>query len=274
VRYVKISATFKSQKKPPLFIGSQIRGAFGHALKESSCINPLMNCHNCFASKNCCYFDFFEEQNRYQSYRFDFLLGKEYYDFSLFLFEQSVAYTPLILATLHKMLTQIGLGFQRTRYNDIALYINDQNVYKDGSFDIPKHYCNSFRYDNFSHKVKVKLCTPLRIKRDNRYIRSDSLNIEDILRSLNARKQSLLCQMDRHSIQTQTNMVDKNLQYIELTRKSSRQKTHMQLGGLMGEMTIENLSPQEYALLKLGELIGVGKQTTFGLGKIKVEDLV
>jgi len=47
----------------------------------------------------------------------------------------------------------------------------------------------------------------------------------------------------------------------------------MNMGGLMGEIEIEGINDKVFHVLKLGELIGAGKQTVFGLGKIKVEAL-
>jgi CRISPR/Cas system endoribonuclease Cas6 (RAMP superfamily) len=47
----------------------------------------------------------------------------------------------------------------------------------------------------------------------------------------------------------------------------------MNLGGLMGEITIEGLNKESYEVLKVGELLGAGKSTVFGLGKIEVEVL-
>ena len=41
----------------------------------------------------------------------------------------------------------------------------------------------------------------------------------------------------------------------------------------MGEMIISNIDKKTFELLKLGELIGVGKSTVFGLGKIKIEEI-
>jgi CRISPR/Cas system endoribonuclease Cas6 (RAMP superfamily) len=38
-------------------------------------------------------------------------------------------------------------------------------------------------------------------------------------------------------------------------------------------MIISNLNQEVYDLLKIGEVIGVGKSTVFGLGKIKIEEL-
>ena len=40
---------------------------------------------------------------------------------------------------------------------------------------------------------------------------------------------------------------------------------------MMGTIDYEDVDEHSYALLKLGELLGVGKQTVFGLGEIKVE---
>ena len=59
--------------------------------------------------------------------------------------------------------------------------------------------------------------------------------------------------------------------FTDLTRYSNRQHTKMQLGGIRGYISYEELDEQSYILLKLGEILGVGKQTVFGLGEIKIE---
>ncbi|NOX15681.1 MAG: CRISPR system precrRNA processing endoribonuclease RAMP protein Cas6, partial [Epsilonproteobacteria bacterium] len=68
-------------------------------------------------------------------------------------------------------------------------------------------------------------------------------------------------------------IVEFKVYFKELTRLSNRQKTKMQIGGIMGEIKYKNLDKKSYELLKLGEIIGIGKQCVFGLGKIKVEDM-
>ena len=68
-------------------------------------------------------------------------------------------------------------------------------------------------------------------------------------------------------------IINKNLQFKELTRLSNRQKTTMNMGGLIGEIEFKNLNKECFEVLKLGELLGVGKQTVFGLGKIEMEEL-
>jgi CRISPR/Cas system endoribonuclease Cas6 (RAMP superfamily) len=46
----------------------------------------------------------------------------------------------------------------------------------------------------------------------------------------------------------------------------------MNMDGVMGELVLNNIDEKSYNLLKLGEIIGVGKQTVLGLGKIEVEE--
>ncbi len=55
-------------------------------------------------------------------------------------------------------------------------------------------------------------------------------------------------------------------------RWGERPKTTMNIWGLMGEIEILGLSKECYEILKIGELIGVGKQTVFGLGKIEAKE--
>ena len=74
-----------------------------------------------------------------------------------------------------------------------------------------------------------------------------------------------------HEIQGE--IVKKQIRYEELTRKSNRQKTTMNLGGIIGEMQINNIDKQSYHILKLGEILACGKSTVFGLGKIEIEEM-
>ena len=44
MRYAELRVKFEPSQKPPFFIGSQVRGAFGYALKSVSCINHAHKC--------------------------------------------------------------------------------------------------------------------------------------------------------------------------------------------------------------------------------------
>ncbi len=113
------------------------------------------------------------------------------------------------------------------------------------------------------------------MKKQKRLIRDDkNLDLIDILLSINKRFYQLKSiPYERTIFDTNFSIINSNLRFQDLTRYSNSQKTKMQLGGMIGEMVISGLDEQNLKLLKLGELIGVGKQTVFGLGKIEVIEI-
>lgn len=68
-------------------------------------------------------------------------------------------------------------------------------------------------------------------------------------------------------------ITDRNLQWEEQGRYSSRQKAKMQLGGFVGDMTVEGELNPFLDLLNYSEVLHVGKGTTFGLGKVEIDKL-
>jgi CRISPR-associated endoribonuclease Cas6 len=273
LNYTKISVIIKPKEKLPYFIGSQIRGAFGYALKKTVCINPSFECNGCFAKNNCVYHDFYEAKNEYHKYRFDFELSKDYYDFSLYLFDTACQSVPYIVSALYQMITTIGFGKDRITYKDFDIYVNDSNIIENNQIKLPKEYKTEFSLDSFYSDIMIKFITPIRIKKQNKFLRDD-IDLLDILSSINRRYYQLVYGEHRRlSVENNFETISKEIQYKELTRKSNRQKTTMNLGGLLGELKIKDIDQKTYELLKIGEIIGVGKQTVFGLGKIKIEEI-
>ena len=275
IKYTKISIIINS--KPPYFIGSQLRGALGYALKKITCINPSYKCDNCFASNDCLYYKFYEEKNSFHNYRFDFKLDQDYYNFDFYLFNEMTTKLPYIISAFNILFTQIGLdkGKDKIFYKDFDIYINDKKALINGEFQIPQDTIIDFNPPQQTHKdIKIKLITPLRIKKNNRFIRDDSIELFDIINSIQQRGLAILSK-DREKLNFDItgDIIIKNLRYKELTRKSNRQKTKMNLGGIIGEIVVKGVDKDSYRLLKLGELIGVGKSTVFGLGKMEVKSL-
>lgn len=63
-----------------------------------------------------------------------------------------------------------------------------------------------------------------------------------------------------------------DLKWTDYQRYSARQKQSMLLGGLIGTALVAgSFSEAELSLLRAAELFGVGKNVSFGLGKIKAE---
>ena len=273
MRYVKVSVLMNPKEKPPYFIGSQLRGAFGYALKKVVCINPSLECQGCFAAKNCLFYDFYEKKNSYHTYRFDFELGKPYYDFNLYLFEEAAWQLPYVLSALHRMLTVTGLGKQRRTFENFDIYVNDESCLSEGRLKVPEEYIRELKFPQTVSRITLKFITPLRMKKNNRFIRDDSVEVEDLLSSIYLRESALTgAEKERKVFMTAAKTVRKVFVYKELTRLGNRGRTTMNMGGMIGEMVLKDVSEEVFKLLKTGELIGIGKQTVFGLGKIRVEE--
>jgi len=62
------------------------------------------------------------------------------------------------------------------------------------------------------------------------------------------------------------------LGWQDLRRYSNRQKTTVSLSGLCGDVTYEGELTEFLSILRYGEQVHIGKQTVFGLGRIRVEE--
>lgn len=271
--YSKIDVIVKG-KKPQYFVGSMIRGALGYSLKKVVCINPSFICKDCFASTNCLYYDFFERKNSYHKYRLDFSLDSELFEFGIYLYDDAKEKLPYIISALHKLFTENGLGKDRIKPKEFFFYINGKTVYDGKEFKIPQKYINSFQSDIYSPDIKLNLLSPLRIKKDNKFVGVNEFDLIDVLNSIYQRYLKLTNQKSsKLPFEPNYKIETKDMHWKQLTRYSNRQKTKMNMDGLMGTITIRNIDKQSYKLLKIGEIIGAGKQTVMGLGKIEVKDL-
>ena len=269
MNYVKITAQANIEDprfKLPYFNGSMYRGALGYALK---------------AVDRSAYESFYEAKNAYHQYRLGIDLDSHSIGFDFYLFDTAVKRTPYVLSSICRLFTKVGLGSYKVTTNDFKLFINDELVCDHkiaNDISLSTAYVRSFDENTLkkpSNSLEIFLKTPLRIKHQNQLVKN-GLTLEMILNSIHKRKISLSAEQEQNyklAFQPCYELLSEKLHFEELTRKSQRQKTKMQLGGVMGLMKIKNLDEQSYALLKLGELLAVGKQTVFGLGQIEVKEV-
>jgi len=252
---------------PYEFIGSSIRGVLGVALKKVVCINPSFECKGCFAKENCVYYDFYE--SGFAKFRLKINLSSKL-EFKIILFEESIKEAPFIISAIYKAFKEIGITKKRVKLDNFIILYNNEVVY-DGEFKKFKDKPLEFNIDEYKKDFTLKLNTPLRIKENNKFVRND-IKLETILRSINHRYQKLKNKEIKKITFTPTyEEIYKDLSFKDLIRYSNRQKTKMKLGGIVGEIIYKNVDENSFRLLKLGEIIGVGKQVTFGLGDIRVD---
>ncbi len=240
-------------KKPYPFIGSKVRGLLGYTLKNNVCINPSLQCNGCFATDNCLFYKMYELQNTIHNYRFDIDLHDDDFKFFLYLFNDLQQDVNIITTSLSTALKH---------YGEIQIKQKSKKLKKKKNKKNTKIF-------------KIEFLTPLRIKKNNRYVtKAAQIDIDDLLLSAHKRAYSLgIRKRKTFEFNRKSKIISTNLVFKHIKRRSKKQNRVMDFGGLMGEMIITNLNEDEYALLKIAEIIGIGKQTVFGLGKIKIRGI-
>lgn len=291
----------------PSYKGSTFRGGFGHAFKKVVCVVPHRDCSRCLLRTGCVYSYVFEtlavekrglvppmaeaphpfvieppEEER------EIFEVEDPFRMNLILIGKAVDYLPYFIYTLER-LGEIGLGKGRGKYQ-VRSVVNDttgQRIYDGES----KLLASGFPKLDFSHflrkseeygdvgRIRMVFHTPARVRYRERL--ATELEFHVIVRSLLRR----ITNLDRlhcggeldfnHTRLIQraegVRKVSSGLRWYDWERYSSRQGARMRLGGLVGEVEFEGELAQFLPYLFLGELVHLGKGTSFGLGRYEVK---
>lgn len=271
LNYHKIEVNVPETHKPSLyFLGSTLRGAFGVGLKKVVCINHTRQCQGCLSAKNCLYYDFYEQKNMPHKYRFSKGLNEQSYSFSLYLFDNATEKLPYVLSAINEMLNNVGVGVERKKLSIDSIYCNSQLIYSNGAFQSIQISPISFVPDSLKSSTKIEFITPLRMKKDGRLLARKPTLTELVISIHNRLNEIKGYPIIRLPFSPQAVETGGGVRFEDLSRYSNRQQTKMQIGGLLGSLTYHSIDERSYMMLKLGEILGVGKQTVFGLGEIKV----
>ncbi|MEW6447725.1 MAG: CRISPR system precrRNA processing endoribonuclease RAMP protein Cas6 [Bacillota bacterium] len=158
------------------------------------------------------------------------------------------------------------------------LRVTAQDVWAIATAEMPTDGINS---PAPSRAVKIRFLTPTRLTFDGRPAAAPEFHI--IVRNL-LRRISSLCyfhhgfayEADFPAIIAEAARVElraNHTRWFEWERYSSRQAKKVPLGGLIGEAVYSGPLSAFWPLLRLGELLHVGKGTVFGQGKFTLECL-
>jgi len=121
----------------------------------------------------------------------------------------------------------------------------------------------------------IYLLSPLRLKKEGHFVRR--LDDVEFAMSLHRRAQVLCSQYGHNDFECDYQfsgnwtITEKNLRWRDYVHYSARQRAEMPIGGLIGDFTVSgDFSSYERALLRFAELFHGGKNTNFGLGKMKI----
>lgn len=289
----------------PDYAGSAWRGLLGHGLRRTACVTRQRTCTGCLLAQNCVYSTLFETppsaaqaQDGYSALPHPFVLDIDPtaprtlapgapFDLTIHLIGTAITQAPYLI---HALATagQQGLGSARGRFSVTAVArertpgdgVWDQ-VYgaRDGVYQTrdPAH----LRPPPAPAAVRLRLITPLRIKRDGHFLGARDLTATDLVHALYRRLRTLAQLQggdpqwfDLRRVPHEPDALTlgtRRLRWHDWTRYSSRQDALMQLGGLIGDIALEGPAlPNLWPALWLGQWTHVGKGTAFGLGGYRI----
>lgn len=299
-------AEFRNQAILPPYKGSTLRGAFGLALKDISCVLKSNDCQGCPLVKTCVYRRVFEidsqtsdKKSGAQPHAFvieppesaqrNFAHG-EHLNFKLLLFGFANDLLPYFIYAFEEVgKTGLGkfLGGRRASFKLIQVTSEYGPVFDSQDRTVKTGLAKELEFQNPSYtsdsefKLTLHLETPLRLKFKNMF--SDELPFHILVRAMLRRISSLNNffgqgepPLDYSGLikraETVT-IVNSSLEWLDWSRFSNRQQTRMQLGGITGAITYTGKLQEYINLLKYCEIVHLGKNTTFGLGKIKMDTM-
>lgn len=296
----------ESLRLPP-YPGSAWRGLLGHSLRRTVCVTRQPTCEGCLLIGTCSYSVFFESPptnpenaDRYTALPHPFVLDVDvptHRDINegdalrlgMTLVGPAIDLLPYLIQSMGRA-GQRGLGARGGRFvlREVTAEAETGSGRWKSVFE-----AESGKYHRIAGippkveqpappgAIRIDLQTPLRIKRHGHFIGTADLLPADLVRHLLIRLASLAAfygtskaPFDWTESAPQAKdlqLTNKDLSWTDWTRYSSRQRTTMQMGGLVGTLTLDGPGiPALWPALWLGQWTHLGKGTSLGLGKYRV----
>ena len=291
MKYLPITYSISFKEAPawrnrPAFV---FRSVLGLALKRLTCALKLQDkCADCMVKSSCVYSVFFEtnidkdiqalpgRDRAVHPFVVDIVsLNENEAVLTITFIGRAINYIPYINIALENA-RELGIGRNRAKFTVESISANGEKFVPNVRA-IEKQCLNWPSKENLSRQpLAINLVSPCRIKEQGKYISEIDLNslLANMSRRISALielfgdeqgKRDELCFSPCGSQPVEQ-------KWIEKTYYSSRQKTRMQFGGVVGKIIInEDVPVEDKALIEAMELFHVGKNISFGLGKVEVE---
>jgi hypothetical protein len=310
LRFARYIFTLVAEERAilPAYKGSLLRGGFGVMLRRICCANKGTDCYECMLRNSCAYSYVFEssppmDTRKLRKYRdiprpfvieppedikMEYLPGDEL-SFSIVLIGEGLRFLPYSVFAIGE-LAKTGLGENRSKFRmeNVELKVKGikHTIYSisDGVFRSIDAVVEYKEVESEAKKldkghIRVLFRTPTRIRFNNDL--AYGVEFHQLMRSLLHRLSSLAyfhCNeelgLDFEGFITQAREVanrHKDLQWLDISRYSSRKKQELKIGGFVGRIDYEGDLSVFLPLLTLGKYLHIGTATTFGLGRYDLE---
>jgi len=284
----------------PSYLGSTLRGAMGHALRQLVCIVPRDDCKKCMHRWQCA-FTYIMATSRQETdsagnirsvavphpYVIEPPQGQQTHyqkgsllQYHLLLVGNSIPLLPLFIAAFIRV-GKNGLG--RNRHKFVLQQVEQENDGEnmllwqggDNLLQPPLPIKLGEQEAEETEQIALVLHTPTRLVDKGRL--DDSPGFSVFMRAVFRRLDSLgqihgqsgleLNFQEYINRANQVELVESDCSWFDWERYSSRQSTYMKLGGLVGRLTYGGDLSAFIPYLKMGQILHVGKNTSFGLGR-------
>jgi len=299
IRYIKLHFTLQMTEDTvmPRYKASAIRGGMGEMLLRANCVRDR-NCDSCDFESECIVrrtmYSRMEIQPKFMSsgdsvgyvtecedYREKFMEGDEF-KFNLLLFGRTIVYFSQYLNALYA-LGMNGIGKEHSRFQIVSvkntmnkdlLIDNDIKMaeYKIGTIsDYVAYRRRQVGSDPLSGEIRFR--TPLTLKYRGEEIKE--FNVEPVYEAAKRRIYMLDCfEGIKSDVMSQKanlpEVVSEEHHRVSVRRYSNHQQSAMMLHGIQGSMTLENIPDEMLDVLLAGELMHIGKNTSFGFGRYRI----
>lgn len=280
--YIHLNITLISREytQLPSYLGSTLRGVIGHALcPDQEAYNYLYRNHVLSDQKIDVvnpYIIVLPLRGRTTYYKGDEL------EFDMILLGDAQRYTFSIIKALNRI-QNFGLGVARSPFIlKKVIHKQDQRIiWRDNYFNSVAIKSEELPYLTLSNvkNVILKIQTPLRIRRKGKLL--IRLDFPTIIRNITSRLEALTKRYGGYvneqeiarllTLSQEIKIVKEDLWLEELERYSNRQGKTMDLSGLLGSIEFEGELTPFVPWLYAMQILHIGRNTTFGLGKITVE---
>jgi CRISPR-associated endoribonuclease Cas6 len=309
LNFLKLSFSLIAKEKiyfPENLKGNIFRGAFGLVFKRLSCrANSI--CEKRCLDENCLYGKVFEPQNFYGPLRYrdvprpfvfslndderEFLYEGESFNLGINLFGWARDSYLHFIRVIEEIGNE-GIGPLRGKYlirnvfyedyygNHFPLK-NDNGYIQPESIKLPETDLN-YDTDDVS-EFKISFLTPSLIKYENQIIRNPDFyqlfcRIRDRISAIAFFHNGITLSENFKALEEEAKKVEikeSSIKWVEVKRRSSKTGLFQDLSGIKGSIIFglkdRNLLKYFYPWLKLAEITGIGKNTVWGMGRIKLD---